>query len=131
MAFLYDIVFDCHHPAVLARFWAAALEGYEVAPYDEAERARLRALGIDDVEDDPTVLVQGPTLPRYFFQRVPEGKAVKNRMHLDIEVPEIETEVSRLVELGATRLQAGTCEEHGSTWIPMADPEGNEFCAFD
>ena len=126
MAFLYDIVFDCHHPAVLARFWAAALEGYEVAPYDEAERARLRALGIDDVEDDPTVLVQGPTLPRYFFQRVPEGKAVKNRMHLDLSAEDPEAEVDRLVSLGATVLRR---QGHGEDrLVTLADPEGNELC---
>jgi len=56
MARIRDVVFDCRHPASLARFWAAVLEEYEVAPYDEAELARLRAAGIDDPEDDPTVI---------------------------------------------------------------------------
>src|SRR5436853_2899390 len=57
----------------------------EVAPYDEEELARLRVLGIDDPEDDPSVLVEGPegTL-RLWFQRVPEPKTSKNRTHLDL-----------------------------------------------
>ncbi len=59
MARIKDVVIDCRHPASLARFWAAVLDGFDVAPYDEAELARLRNLGIDDVEDDPTVLVVG------------------------------------------------------------------------
>ena len=59
MARIKDVVVDCRHPASLARFWAAVLDGYDVAPYNEAELARLRDLGIDDVEDDPTVLVFG------------------------------------------------------------------------
>jgi hypothetical protein len=58
MARLHDVVFDSHHPASIARFWAAALDGYEVAPYDEAELARLRSKGILDPEDDPSVLDQ-------------------------------------------------------------------------
>ena len=70
MARLRDVVFDCSHPASLARFWAAALDGYGVAPYDEAELDRLRAAGIDDPEDDPTVLVEAPGVtPRLWFQR--------------------------------------------------------------
>ena len=85
MAKLADVVFDARHPASLARFWAAALDGYDVAPYDDEELARLRAKGIADPEDDPTVLVEGPpTSPRIWFQRVPEPKATKNRVHLDV-----------------------------------------------
>ena len=126
MGRLHDIVFDCHHPAALARFWAAALDGYDVAPYDDAERARLRALGIDDVEDDPTVLVQGPALPRYFFQQVPEGKAVKNRVHLDLTAEDPAATVDRLVDLGARVLRRQDEGEH--RWVTLADPEGNELC---
>jgi hypothetical protein len=58
MAKIRDIVFDARHPAPIARFWAAALDDYEVAPYDDAELDRLRGLGISDPEDDPTVLVE-------------------------------------------------------------------------
>jgi hypothetical protein len=123
MARIHDVVVDCRHPASLARFWAAALDGYAVAPYDEAELERLRAAGIDDVEDDPTVLVGAAGVePRLFFQRVAEAKVVKNRMHLDLVCDDIVVESARLVELGAEL--ATTRPDR----IVMRDPEGNEFC---
>ena len=58
MARIHDVVIDCRHSASTARFWAAILDGYDVAPYDAAELERLRGLGIHDTEDDPTVLVE-------------------------------------------------------------------------
>jgi hypothetical protein len=123
MAFIRDIVVDCAHPAPLARFWAAVLAGYDVAPYDEAELARLRANGIDDPEDDPTVLVEaGPDRPRFFFVLVPEPKTVKNRLHLDLRADDPAAEVIRLVGLGARV----TSEQDRLT--VLEDPEGNEFC---
>ncbi|MEV0680097.1 VOC family protein [Actinosynnema sp. NPDC050436] len=123
MARVHDTVFDSKHPASLARFWAAVLDGYQVAPYDEVELRRLKDNGIDDPEDDPTVLVvAGPGLPRYFFVLVPEGKVVKNRVHLDLSADDPAAEVARLVELGAVAVR----EFEG--WTQMADPEGNEFC---
>jgi hypothetical protein len=124
MARLHDVVVDSRHPASLARFWAEALDGYAVAPYDEEELARLRAEGIDDPEDDPTVLVLPPNagMPRLFFQLVPEPKAVKNRVHLDLRTDDVEAEVRRLEALGATELH------RSRTWVTMADPEGNELC---
>jgi hypothetical protein len=125
MARLHDVVIDCRHPASLARFWAAALDGYEVAPYDEAELARLRAAGVDDPEDDPTVLVERPgATPRLFFQRVPEPKAGKNRVHLDLRCDSLAEEVERLVALGA--VVADDRPELG--WVVLRDPEGNELC---
>ncbi|GIG58950.1 hypothetical protein Lfu02_33220 [Longispora fulva] len=124
MAHLRDIVVDCRHPATVARFWAAALDGYDVAPYDDAELARLRANGIDDPEDDPTVLVERADGggPRFFFQLVPEAKVVKNRLHLDLRAEEPAAEVARLVGLGALVLV-----EHPG-FVVLADPERNEFC---
>ena len=122
-----EIVFDCARPAALARFWAAALE-YRVRPYDEDEIARLAGMGILDVEDDPTVAVDAPDgSATLFFQRVPEGKVVKNRVHLDL-MPNasMDVEVARLVELGAMVAQA--YEEDGIRWTVMRDPEGNELC---
>ena len=62
------------------------------------------------------------------LQGVDEARPAKNRMHLDILAPDIEAEASRLVTLGATRIRPDPVEEHGSRWIVMADPEGNEFC---
>jgi len=123
MARLRDIVFDCAHPAATARFWAAALDGYAVAPYDDAELARLRSLGITSTEDDPTVLVEtAEGGPRLWFQLVPEAKTVKNRVHLDLLAADPEAEVQRLVALGAT-VQARHTDN-----IVLADPEGHEFC---
>jgi Glyoxalase-like domain len=89
MARIRDVVFDCRHPASLARLWASVLEDYAVAPYDQAELDRLHAAGIDDPEDDPTVLVESQAggTPRLWFQWVPESKLVKNRVHLDLTSP--------------------------------------------
>ena len=124
MAWIQDVVFDCAHPASLARFWAAVLDGYAVAPYDAAELARLRAKGILSIEDDPTVLVEaeGGVRPRLFFQRVPEARAVKNRVHLDLRAEDTDAELARLTALGAKVVS----EYDGHTLL--TDPEGNEFC---
>ena len=62
------------------------------------------------------------------LQRVDELKVVKNRMHLDLLVDDLESEVLRLEELGARRLTSAAHEEFGQTWFVLADPEGNEFC---
>ena len=67
--------------------------------------------------------------PKLVFQKVPEAKAVKNRVHLDLIVENIEAEAVRFVSLGATRGQA--FEEFGMHWIVMQDPEGNEVCLCD
>ena len=124
MALIQDMVFDCGHPAPLARFWAAALDDYAVAPYDDEERERLRGLGIDDPEDDPTVLLlpNAPGRARIWFQAVPEPKSVKNRMHLDLRSDDAEAEVLRLTGLGARVLY------RFEQLVCLADPEGNEFC---
>jgi hypothetical protein len=129
MARLTDVVFDCRHAASLARFWAAALDGYQVAPYDEAELERLRAKGIAGPEDDPTVLVEAPGVtPRLWFQEVPEPKAGKNRVHLDLRCDDLTAETHRLVTLGATVIAAeGTFNEKQ---VVLYDPEGNELCLF-
>ena len=123
MARIRDVVFDCRHPASLARFWTAALEDYAVAPYDQAELDRLAAAGIRDPEDDPTVLVEPLSggSPRLWFQLVPEPKVAKNRVHLDLTCADVRAEVERLVALGARVL------DEQASWVTMGDPEGNEF----
>lgn len=78
--------------------------------------------GITDPEDDPTVVVQAPGAPRLFFQLVPEPKAVKNRVHLDLRCDSFDAEVARLTALGASVL-----ERHDSHFV-LLDPEANEFC---
>lgn len=118
------MTFDSPHPASIARFWAAALDGYDVAPYDDAELERLRGLGIEDVDDDPSVMVEAAdgSPPRLCFQLVPESKVVKNRVHLDLATDDRAAEIARLEGLGARVLAAF---EH---WTTLADPDGNEFC---
>ncbi len=127
MATLVDIVIDCRHPASLARFWAQVLDNYEIAPYNEDEIARLAALGITDIENDPTVLVEAPAGPRLWFQAVPESKTVKNRLHLDVRASDRAVEVQRLIALGATVLD----EPPDVDLTVMQDPEGNEFCVIE
>ncbi|WP_369269397.1 VOC family protein [Streptomyces sp. R11] len=125
MARLHDLVIDCAHPAATARFWAAALDDHAIAPYDDAELARLHAQGISGPEDDPTVLVEPRGGgPRLWCQLVPEPKRVKNRLHLDLVSTDLEPELGRLTALGATVL-----DRHEDHWV-LADPEGNEFCLF-
>jgi hypothetical protein len=120
----FDLAIDCAHPAALARFWAEAL-GYP-AP-------------VDDPTHDGDVVLEPPRegLPDVYFQRVPEGKVAKNRMHLDLAVggdgpleerrAKIDAEAARLVALGASDAR-GPIDEGGSYWMRMQDPEGNEFC---
>jgi Glyoxalase-like domain len=126
VAELADIVFDCRHPSTVARFWAAALDGYIVAPYDDGELERLRSMGIDDVDDDPTVLVQPMSRqgPRLWFQLVPEPKRVKNRVHLDLRTDNVDGELVRLLSIGATASE----HQPNPGLIVLHDPEGNEFC---
>jgi hypothetical protein len=124
MAAIRDVIFDSRHPASIARFWASAIDGYQVAPYDDAELARLRTMGVNDPEDDPAVLVEPVTGrgPRLFFQLVPEARTVKNRVHLDLQDADADAEADRLTRLGARILA------RHQDWVTLADPEGNEFC---
>jgi hypothetical protein len=125
MARLHDIVFDSAHPASLARFWAAALDDYDVAPYDDEEIAKLQSMGFSGPEDDPSVMLIAPgTHQRVCFQLIADPKAVKNRVHLDLRADDVEAEAARLVALGATILW------RVDDFITLADPEGNELCLF-
>jgi catechol 2,3-dioxygenase-like lactoylglutathione lyase family enzyme len=110
---IHNVAIDCRTPSQLVRFWAAAL-GYDVQ-HDEDRYGALT---------DPT-----GTGPRLLFQVVPEGKVVKNRVHLDVAVPDRDAEIERLVELGGIRLR--DVEEDGEAWTVLQDPEGNEFCVFE
>jgi predicted enzyme related to lactoylglutathione lyase len=112
---LDTLTFDCADPVRLADFWAASL-GWEVGDVDD-EDAFVSPAGTTD--DTPW---QG-----LLFQKVPEGKVVKNRLHLDLRPEDsMAAEVERSVALGAT-VQARVDVE-GSFWTVMLDPEGNEFC---
>lgn len=111
---LQEVVIDCADHEVVVPFWLAAMEGYERHDVNEQYvgiAPRERTMG------RPTIL----------FQKVPEPKVVKNRVHLDLRADARRAEVERLLGLGATFLADGAL---GPTtrWTVMADPEGNEFC---
>jgi catechol 2,3-dioxygenase-like lactoylglutathione lyase family enzyme len=110
---LIAVAVDCRDPERCATFWCAAL-GTEV------DRRWRDAHGVEYVQIGTG---KGPVL---LFQPVPEERAGKNRLHLDIApaVGTQEAEVERLVDLGATRI----ADEPELPWVVLADPEGNEFC---
>jgi hypothetical protein len=140
-----QIVFDAADPERLATFWAAALadRGYRIPdPPDGAPDwpTWLRAQGVPEDQWGSASAAEGDEgQPRLFFQRVPEPKTAKNRVHLDLlaggghTVPleeqqeRVRAAVERLTALGATFVEDKT--ELGTHWAVLRDPEGNEFCA--
>ena len=96
MGRIHEIVFDCDKPAKLAAFWAGLLDGYAIRAYDDAEIARLAALGFTP-ETDPTVMVDGPG-PSICFQNVEGRRYDNNRVHFDIEVDDRSGTVEHLRE---------------------------------
>ena len=123
MAILTQLVVDSREPAVLARFWAAALADFEIRAYDDDEIARLASVGRTP-DTDPCVILDGPTL-EICFQEVEVPTMTKRPMHVDIESTDRPTETTHLVTLGASIVE----EFDGHTW--MRDPEGNDFCVTD
>jgi Glyoxalase-like domain len=135
----FQVTIDCSSPHELADWWAEAL-GWTVEPSDEAFIRRMIEAGHASEEDTTThrgVLVwregaainsPDPGRPRVLFQQVPEGKTVKNRVHLDVRPGDEDPAavVDRLVAMGATELWRGSQGPH--SWVTLADPEGNEFC---
>ncbi|ULR55422.1 VOC family protein [Streptomyces deccanensis] len=135
-----QITFDCAEPERVARFWCEVL-GYVVPPppegfasWDEYDRSLpTERQGAGFVCMDPNGVG-----PRMYFQRVPEGKVVKNRVHLDVRVGTglvgdervsvLEAECARLVALGARRVQLLRADEYNESCLVMQDVEGNEFC---
>jgi hypothetical protein len=135
-----QVTFDCAEPERVARFWCAVL-GYVVpsppdgfASWDEFDKSLpAEHQGAAFACVDPS-----GTGPRLFFQRVPEDKVVKNRVHLDVRVgmglvgdervAVLEAECERLVALGATKLQLLRADEVNESCLVMQDVEGNEFC---
>ena len=142
MATGIQIVFDATDPARLADFWALAL-GYVLQPPPEDFSSWddwAMSMGIPEENwNDARALVAGDGEgPRIFFQKVPEAKTAKNRVHLDVnasggpDVPleerrvRVDAAVERLVDAGASIL--GPMEQRGEYWVVLSDPEGNEFC---
>ncbi|MEU4596939.1 VOC family protein [Nocardia sp. NPDC023988] len=146
-----QITFDAHDPRALSIFWREVL-GYvhpgppgvelpagadPLAAWDEF----LTRIGVPAEEHNSRAAIEDPDGegPRVFFQRVPEDKVAKNRVHLDVRaapglqgeqrMTALEAECERLVALGATRLRRFEPEPPMSAgFIVLADPEGNEFC---
>jgi len=136
----FQVTFDCAEPERVGRFWCEVL-GYVATPTPE---------GFSTWEDYDRLLPpekQGSWFacvdpsgegPRLYFQRVPEGKVVKNRVHLDVRVGTglvgderlavLEAECARLVALGAVHVQTLYADDENESCIPMQDIEGNEFC---
>jgi hypothetical protein len=138
----FQVTFDCADPRRLMAFWSEAL-GYHVpAPPDghESWDAWLAANGVPEDQWNSKGAIEDPdgVRPRIFFQRVPEPKAAKNRVHLDVNVgggrevsseervARVHADVARLEALGATKVREA--EQLGDFWIVMLDPECNEFC---
>ncbi len=104
------ITIDCADPQALAAWWA-------------------EALGVDDVQDHGDFVVLAATSLVLGFQRVPEPRPGKNRVHVDFSSPDRPAEVERLAKLGATVVGEQSME--GMSWTVLKDPEGNEFCLAD
>ncbi len=138
-----QITFDCADPAALCEFWVEAL-GYRLQPPPPGFAdwdAFLDSVGVPPEQRNDrsaAVPVEGSG-PRLFFQRVPEGKTAKNRVHLDVRaapgldgearMAALEAEAERLVGLGATRLRRfEPGAEMSDGFVVLQDPEGNEFC---
>jgi Glyoxalase-like domain len=141
MATPVQVVIDCSDPERLSSFWATALD-YVIQPPPEGYESweeLLAEAGVPESERNAASAVVDPdgAGPRIYFQRVPEPKVGKNRVHVDVNVgrremsngerrERVDERVRRLVDAGATVLR--DAEERGERWVVMQDPEGNEFC---
>ncbi len=108
----FTLTLDSTDPEPLATFWAAALGFTSIG-----EVGVFWPLAPADDSEPPLVI-----------QRVSEPKIGKNRMHLDVHVPDLSAEVARLETLGASRITKDVIMEFDHRWLVMADPDGNEFC---
>lgn len=142
MATEFQVTFDSADPGAHAAFWAEALH-YVLAPPPsgfESWDAALDAWGVpaENRNDRSALIDPDGRGPRIFFQKVPEPKTAKNRVHLDLRAaagrpPEersdaLEAECARLVALGAHRVRRMEADGIDAVCIVMQDPEGNEFC---
>src|SRR6476619_5864245 len=135
-----QVTFDCAEPERVARFWCEVL-GYDVRPPPEGHKTW------EDFDRSQPPERQGARFvcvdssgvgPRLFFQRVPEGKVVKNRLHLDVRVgtglvgeerlAALAAECARLVAVGAVRVRLLRADGSDESCLVMQDIEGNEFC---
>ncbi|MEU5716464.1 VOC family protein [Streptomyces sp. NPDC020403] len=136
----FQVTFDCESPQRVARFWCEVL-GYVAPPPPEGFATwgdHERSLPPEERDRWAACVDPSGGGPRLHFQRVPEGKAVKNRVHLDVRVgtglvgeerlAALEAECARLIPLGAVRGQLLLADEENESCLGMQDVEGNEFC---
>ena len=115
---LQCLTVDARNPKALAEFWAEVLgwsigeDGDEIGWWIERELGDPKKTGFPDI----------------LFLKVPDSKIVKNRLHLDLRPDDQAAEVTRLEKLGAKKIEIGQSADPDTTWVVMADPEGNEFC---
>ena len=135
-----QVTFDCASPRTVARFWCEVL-GYETPapPEGFASWDAFDATQPPEARDAWSAASDSTGAgPRLFFQRVPEDKVVRNRVHLDVRVgtglagdarlAALEAEAARLVALGASRVRLLEADEENESCLVMQDVEGNEFC---
>ena len=131
MATPFQLTFDCADADVMAAFWGAAL-GYvkqpppgDFATWEDALEAN--GIPVPPAGSYSAIIDPDGVGPRVFFQRVPEPKTAKNRLHLDVRHgPGREARADELVAIGAELVEAK--DERGEQWLVLRDPEGNEFC---
>jgi len=140
MATTIQLTIDCADPQALARFWMTALHYVPEPPPGghESWDSWLAAMGVPESEWNDGASISDPESvgPKLYFQKVPEPKTMKNRLHMDLDiavvsdpvavrVADIEAEAARLELAGAAVLQR--VSDHGHFHVGMRDPEGNEF----
>jgi predicted enzyme related to lactoylglutathione lyase len=111
------VTIDCDNPVALADFWGKVLNWKVVHESD-----------FESYIEKPLSETNSDGYPDLLFLKTPDKRVVKNRLHLDLRPADQAAEVARLETLGAKRIEIGQSEEPATTWVVMADPEGNEFC---
>jgi hypothetical protein len=144
MAVPFQVTFDCADPDAMAGFWSVAID-YRLPPPPEgfdSWEAFLTSMGTPESEWNDRSAIEDPegNGPRVFFQRVPEPKTSKNRVHLDVNAggpggtdkderrSNVDAKVAQLTAAGARVVRTHEEEAWGERWVVLQDPEGNEFC---
>ena len=111
------ILVDCKDPAKISNFWESVL-GWKVTYLDETGAMLENSVKLENGEKFPPIL----------FYKNPDEKVVKNRLHFDLSPDDQGAEVARIEALGGKRIEIGQSADPNTTWVVMADIEGNEFC---
>ncbi len=111
------LTIDCHNPKLVGEFWRDVLS-WRITHESETEV----------VLEPPVGSPLENVAPDLLFLKVPDQKVVKNRLHLDLRPDDRDAEVARIKKLGAVEVEIGQSQDPNTTWVVLADPEGNEFC---